>query len=128
LSLNSAREATPDINFRSQKHFRSQLISSLLELGKAALPSAKKRVAYLSIEAASIPLEKHQLVKMKSRRHCVACKGLRHSDRPQKRRALSKIIGNAGRSTENRSTSFRCKQCDVWLCSNRNCFAVFHNK
>jgi hypothetical protein len=34
LSLNSAREATPDINFRSQKHFRLQLISSLLELGK----------------------------------------------------------------------------------------------
>jgi hypothetical protein len=128
LSLNSAREATPDINFRSQKHFRLQLISSLLELEKAALTSAKKRVAHMSIEAASIPLEKHQLVKMKSRRHFVACKGLRHSDRPQKRPSLSEIAGNAGRSTENRSTSFGCKEYDVWLCSNRNCFAVFHNK
>jgi hypothetical protein len=128
ISLNSGQEATPDIKFRSQKDFRLQIVRSLLELGKAALPSGKKKVAHMSIDAAFIPIKDHELVQMKGRRHCVACKGLRHSDRPQKRRALSEIARNTGRNTELKCTSFGCKQCDVYLCKISGCFDLFHSK
>jgi hypothetical protein len=81
----------------------------------------------MSVDAGSEPINRHQLIRMKCRRNCVACQGLRHWDRPQKRRALSEIAGNTGRKSDKKMTSFGCKQCDVWLCKTRACFDLFHN-
>ncbi len=65
---------------------------------------------------------------MGKRGYCVACKGLRFGDRPQKRVALGAIAANSGHKNSNYSSRFGYKQCDVFLCNNSSCFEVFFGR
>lgn len=127
IARHSPPSETTSINFRSQRDFRLKLVQSLLVLGKELSRLSRKRsIAHMSTKAIASPVSSHTMVKMKSRRQCAACKGLRHSDRPQKRIALSAIAGNEGRPSTYNKTLFGCKECDVWLCSIRDCWSIFH--
>jgi hypothetical protein len=88
----------------------------------------KWRISRISEGAVQVPLKSHEQVKMGKRGYCVACKGLRFGDRPQKRVALGIIAFNSGCKSSNRSSSSGCKQCDVFLCNNNSCFEVFHKE
>jgi len=116
------------VSFRSQQDFRKQLISSLLSMSRDTSICPKRRISRISEGADQVPLRSHEQVKMGKRGYCVACKGLRFGDRPQKRVALGVIAANSGRKNSNHSSRFGCKQCDVFLCDNSSCFEVFHRE
>jgi hypothetical protein len=119
-----------EIDFRSQQDFRRQLIDSLLGMSKASNPSPKKRVAHLSFQATDILPIDHIQIKRPTRRDCVVCKGLRMSDRPQKRQPLAQIAGNNGRISKRRSSWYGCHQCDINICKGthlNSCWSIYHN-
>ena len=115
-----------EIDFRSQKDFRRQLVRSLLAMGKRSEICLKRRISKISQGASEVPLRSHELVKIGKKRECVSCKGLRYRDRPRKRVALSEIAANHGRESSRHDSIYGCKQCDVHLCKERGCFDVFH--
>jgi hypothetical protein len=116
------------VSFRSQQDFRKQLIWSLLSMSRDTSICPKRRISRISEGADQVPLGSHEQVKMGKRGYCVACKGLRFGDRPQRRVPLSVIASNSGRKSTNHSSSSGCKQCDVFLCNNNSCFEVFHRE
>jgi hypothetical protein len=86
----------------------------------------KRRISRISEGADQVPLQSHEQVKMGKRGYCIACKGLRFGDRPQKRVALGVIASNSGRESSNYMSSSGYKQCNVFLCNNNSCFEVFY--
>lgn len=128
LAFYSEARSTPDVAFRSQKDFRQQIIEALLFMGKTSDVSRKRRVSHMDPDSSQEPFHAHKLVKMTSQKQCVACKGLRHQDRPQKRVALGEIAGNQKRESERKDTLFKCNKCDVALCKIRPCFSIYHKK
>jgi hypothetical protein len=128
LALCSDVPEPRQVSFRSQQDFRKQLISSLLSMSRDTSICPKRRISRISEGADQVPLRSHEQVKMGKRGYCVACKGLRFGDRPQKRVALGVIAANSGRKNSNHSSRFGCKQCDVFLCDNSSCFEVFHRE
>jgi hypothetical protein len=128
LALCSDVPEPRQVSFRSQQDFRKQLIGSLLSMSRDTSICPKRRISRISEGADQVPLQSHEQVKMGKRGYCVACKGLRFGDRPQKRVALGVIASNSGRKNNNHSSSFGCKQCDVFLCNNNSCFEVFHRE
>jgi hypothetical protein len=88
----------------------------------------KRRISRINEGADQVPLRSHEQVKMGKRGWCVACRGLRFGDRPQKRVALSEIASNSRRKSTNRQSRFGYKQCDVFLCKDISCFEVFHKE
>ena len=121
LSLCSNIESHREVNFWSQQDFRIQLVDVLLYMAKDARVSPKRRVSYISTDAETLPVIQHQLVRRQSRKDCVCCKGLRITDRPQKRIALGDIAANHKRESRRRSTNHYCKQCDVAICKKGMC-------
>jgi hypothetical protein len=95
-------------------------------MGKDSDISPKRRISTISQEANQVPVRLHELVKLGKRGTCVCCKGLRYGDRPKKRVALGQITANRGRESIVHQSRFGYKQCDVYLCKNRDCFGVFH--
>jgi hypothetical protein len=65
---------------------------------------------------------------MAKRRCYVAYKGLRYRGRPTKRVVLSEIASNLGRESSKHQSSFRCKQCDVYLYKDNSYFASFYKE
>ena len=114
------------MSFRSQQDFRTQLIGSLLVMGRDSDACLKRRISKISQGADLVPLGAHEQVKLSKNGRCVCCKGLRFTDRPKKRVALAQIGANQGRGSSTHYTFFGCKQCDVHLCKERSCFSVFH--
>ena len=88
----------------------------------------KRRISRISEGVVQVLLKLYEQVKMGKRGWCVACRGLRYRDRPQKRVALSEIATNSGRKSTNRQSSYGCKQCDVFLCKDISCFKSFHKE
>ena len=88
----------------------------------------KQRISRISEGADQAPSQAHEQVKMAKRGWCVACRGLRFGDRPQKRVALSEIVSNLDRKSTNRQSHYGCKQCDVFICKDNSCFESFHRE
>jgi Transposase IS4 len=128
LALCSDVPEPRQVSFRSQQDFRKQLISSLFSMSRDTSICPKRRISRISEGADQVPLRSHEQVKMGKRGWCVACRGLRFGDRPQKRVALSEIASNSRRKSTNRQSRFGCKQCDVFLCKDISCFEVFHKE
>jgi hypothetical protein len=128
LALCSDVPEPRQVSFRSQQDFRKQLISSLLSMSRDTSICPKRRISRISKGTDQVPLGSHEQVKMGKRGYCVACKGLRFGDRPQRRVPLSVIASNSGRKSSNHMSSSGCKQCDVFLCNNNSCFEVFHRE
>jgi hypothetical protein len=126
LSLCSDIETYREVNFRSQQDFRTQLVDALLHMAKDARVSPKRRVSHMSTDAETLPVIQHQLVRRQGRKDCVCCKGLRITDRPQKRIALGDIAANQGRESKRRQTDHYCKQCDVAICRKGMCWRIYH--
>jgi hypothetical protein len=126
LALCSNVPEPRQVSFRSQQDFRSQLIGSLLAMGKDSEICPKRRISQISQGADLVPVESHEQVRLSKNGRCVCCKGLRFTDRPKKRIALAQIGANQGRESLTHYTFFGCKQCDVHLCKERSCFSVFH--
>ncbi|KAG4430948.1 hypothetical protein IFR05_013570 [Cadophora sp. M221] len=82
------------IKLRSQDDFRLQLIEALMAVAKDAPESRKQLVSALSAASFKTPLHSHELIKMKTRANCRACKGGRFGDRPAKRVALREVTPN----------------------------------
>ena len=126
LALCSDVPKPRQISFRSQQDFRTQLVGSLLAMGKDSEICRKRRISVISQEADQVPVRSHKLVKMVKRGACVNCKGLRFRDRLKKRVALAEIATNFKRDSLRHDSFYGCKQCDVHLCKKRGCFNVFH--
>jgi hypothetical protein len=126
LALWGGPEGARQINFRSQVDFRNQLIDSLFSMGKEFPLSKKRRISHISQDYETLPNSYHHKIKNKVRRQCVACKGLRLSDRPQKRLALATIATDNNRPSKRVLTFISCKQCKVFLCSKSLCWARYH--
>ncbi len=126
LSLCSDIESHREVNFRSQQDFRIQLVDALLYMAKDARVSPKRRVSHMSTDTETLPVIQHQLVRRQSRRDCMYYKGLRITDRPQKRIALGDIAANQNRESRRRSTNHYCKQCDVAICKKGMCWRRYH--
>lgn len=128
ISYHTTSEQTPDINFRSQKDFRNQLIESLLSKAKALdTPARKRSISKVDPERSQILINEHVLVKLPARKRCICCSGMRYGDKPQKRVALSELAHQNKRNSDRKDTSYGCQQCDVPLCKKRGCFEVFHS-
>jgi hypothetical protein len=121
LSLCSDIETYRKVNFRSQQDFRTQLVDALLHMAKDARVSPKRRVSHMSTDAETLPAIQHQLVRRQGRKDCVCCKGLRITDRPQKRIALGDIAANQGRESKRKQTNHYYKQYDVAICRKGMC-------
>jgi hypothetical protein len=65
---------------------------------------------------------------MAKRGNYIAYKGLRYKDKPRKRLILGQIMSNLGRESGRHTSSFGCKQCDVYLYNNNSCFESFHKE
>jgi hypothetical protein len=104
LALCSDVPEPRQVSFRSQQDFRKQLIGSLLSMSRDMSICPKRRISRISEGADQVPLRSHEQVKMGKRGWCVACRGLRFGDRPQKRVALSEIASNLGRKSTNRQS------------------------
>jgi hypothetical protein len=128
LSLRSKGPKNRPIDFRSQQDFRRQLIRALVSLSKASPIVPKRRIGKISQGSEETPKLLHQRVHMGKRGNCVNCQGLRCSDRPKKRVALAEIAANHKRESARHTSSSGCKQCDVFLCINNSCWAVFHRE
>lgn len=127
LSYFSDDTDTPDVNFRSQKDFRKQIIDALLHKGtQISPPSQNRTILHRNPESNQIPVHRHKLVKMKTRRKCASCAGLRYGDKLLRRLPLAQIAGNRERQKERVSTFFGCNVCDIGLCKKRPCFVVYH--
>lgn len=126
LALCSDVPEPRNVSFRSQQDFRLQLMGALLAKGRGGEVCPKRRISQISQEAVNTPVQSHEQVKMPKRGVCVCCKGLRYGDRPRKRVALSQIAANQRRDSCRNLSSFGCKQCDVHLCRERDCFDLFH--
>jgi hypothetical protein len=128
LSLLEGEEDVPrEIDFRSQKDFRQQLVTALLRRGQRGPPTTKRKISKISIDSESLPAKDHELVKRKGRQQCVCCGGLRLGDRVSKRAALSEIAVNLNRPSQRTVTYYYCKQCDVPICQRNGCWNRFHN-
>jgi hypothetical protein len=127
LALWGGPDGDRPINFRSQRDFRQQLIDSLLVMSKDLPRSKKRRISHISDRAEVLPVSHHEKESTKKRRQCVACAGLRLSDRPQKRVALATIAANKGRPNKTRIVRSHCKQCEVFLCSEGLCWSIYHS-
>jgi hypothetical protein len=114
------------MNFRSQTDFKVQLIDVLLHISKNLDQPPKCRIAYISTQAESRPVSLHQKIKMGNHRNCITYRGLRVSDRPQKRVVLAAIAANNQRESKRTVVRYECKQCDVYLCATGLCWQRFH--
>ena len=128
LALCSDAPEPRQVSFRSQQDFRKQLIGSLSSMARDTSICPKRRISRISEGADQVPLQSHEQVKMGKRGYCVACKGLRFGDRPQKRVPLGVFASNSGRKSSNHMSSSGCKQCDVFICKDNSCFEVFHKE
>jgi hypothetical protein len=126
LAKYSKIEGNREIKFRSQDNFRLKLVESLVDAGKDAKVLPKRNLLHISLEGLEVPVHQHQHIKMTSRKDCVACKGVRHGDRPPKRVALAQIAANQGAKFTRRSSWFSCKQYDVTLYRKGGCFKGYH--
>jgi hypothetical protein len=127
LAQRAEVEEPRKLSFRSQQEFRRILVSSLIcKAEESSRRSPKRRVSIVSQEADSRPPYTYQRVKMAKRGWCVACKGGRVSDRPQKRVALGEIAANRARPSKGNLSWYGCKECAIHLCKIRPCFAEFH--
>lgn len=99
-----------------------------MAMGRESNISPKRRISIISQGADQEPVQSHKLVKTGKRGECVNCKGLRFTDRPRKRQALSEIAVNHGRESSIHQSRYGCKQCDVSLCNNKSCFDIFHRE
>ena len=114
------------VSFRSQQDFRSQLIGSLLAMGKDSEIYPKRRILQISQEADLVPIESYKQVRLSKNGRCVCYKGLRFTDRPKKRITLAQIGANQGRKSLTHYTFFGYKQYDIHLYKERSCFSIFH--
>jgi len=109
LALCSDVPEPRQVSFRSQQDFRSQLIGSLLAMGKDSEICPKRRISQISQGADLVPVESHEQVRLSKNGRCVCCKGLRFTDRPKKRIALAQIGANQGRESLTHYTFFGYK-------------------
>lgn len=116
-----------EINFRSQKDFRHQLIDSLLSMSKDISRSKKRRISHINIDSDTLPSIEHERIKTGHQRQCAAHGGLRLSDKPQKRQALAEIASSNNRPYIARRSIFGCRQCGVALCPKGVCWTQYHN-
>jgi len=126
LALCSDIPEPREVSFRSQQDFRHQLIGALIAKSGDSEVCPKRGISRISGRADQVPVRAHKEVKLARRGQCVSCKGLRFRDRPKKRLPLSQIAANHGRESLRHDSWYGCKQCDVHLCKERGCFAVFH--
>ena len=84
-------EVEREVNFRSQKNFREQLIDALLHRGTGGPRVRKRSISKISIDSESLPVKDHRPVRREKRTACVCCKGMRIADRSQKRVTLGQI-------------------------------------
>jgi hypothetical protein len=99
---------TRSINFRSQVNFRSQLIDLFLFISKDLPRSNKKRISYISYYTNDLLISEYQKKHIEKRRQYVICKGLRLSDRPQKRIILGEIVCNKNRPSKTKNVEWAC--------------------
>ena len=72
LSLLDGKEDVPkEIDFRSQKDFRQQLVTALLYRGQQGPLVPKRRISIISTASTSLPVRNHEFVKRQGRRRCV---------------------------------------------------------
>jgi len=127
LALCSDVPEPREVSFRSQQDFRRQLVCVLVTKGRSSSEICpKRRISRISQGANRIPVSSHKLVNLSRRGICVCYKGLRFKDRPRKRITLAQIASNQGRESSTYESVYGCKQCDVHLCKDRDCFDVFH--
>jgi len=110
------------------KDFRQKLIQSLLTKSRTiALIARKRSISKISQSGLDIPLALYTLVKMPKPTKCIYCKGIRITDWPQKRVVLGDITVQNNRQSANYQTTYRCKECDIYLYKNRGCWSKYHN-
>jgi hypothetical protein len=110
----------------NQESFRYEIIRSLKYLGQDGGVHRNRRFSGPKPTDLDVPVRGHELVRMPTRKDCRACGGGRHSDSPPKRVPLSVIAANHSRTSDRHSSSFGCKQCNVSLCKEGDCFKVWH--
>ncbi len=87
----------------------------------------KQRISRISKGADQVPLQSHEQVRIGGKKgYCVAYKGLRFGDCPQKRVTLSVIASNSGRKSSYHITRSGFKQCNVFLCKDNSFLEVFY--
>jgi hypothetical protein len=75
-----------------------------------------------------VPVESYELVKLSKVGYYICYRGLRFGDQPKKRVVLAQITANQYREISRYESIYGCKQCNIHLCKNRNCFDVFHRE
>lgn len=117
-------------HFTDQSTFRNALIDALLSEGTANLGElgARKR-AYPRPNPAKIRLSAttHSRIHRGRKNNCANCAGERYGDPPRKRAALSVVAVNMGRRTVRKGSNYGCKQCNVALCKEGDCWQQYHS-
>jgi hypothetical protein len=117
------------LHFTDQSTFRNALIDALLAEGTANLGEigARKRVySYPNPIQKRLSFSQHSRVHRKRQGNCANCAGERYGDPPRKRIALSVVAANKGRVTSRRTSVYGCKECNVALCKEGDCWKKYH--
>jgi hypothetical protein len=78
------------------------------------------------------PLSLRRAVPQHSRIHrgrkgnCANCAGERYGDPPRKRAALAVVAVNMGRTIARKGSVYGCRECDVAICKEGDCWRQYH--
>ena len=108
---------------RSQSDWRGRLIDDLI----AAYWTGHSRKRFRAGDE-NTPMELHERVKRGKNSPCLACQGLRCGQirSRSKRKPLTGINTNT-RKKGPKKTRYGCRQCDVALCNQQDCWDFYHH-